>query len=116
MIGAGSDLQVRRGLLAVLLGLAAVGQTGCVHVLGDFEVTGAPDAGSVMLMPEAAAPDMGIVDAAPPPPDGACGLVGTEQCQGDALFICESGGNWKLEVTCPSLCENAACVGMCKPG
>src|SRR5258706_7627913 len=114
-IGGDSGLKAGRGLLGAVFALAALGQLGCARVLGDFDLGAGHDSGLVSI-PDAGPPDEGpIVDATPPPPDGAC-VVGMKQCQGATLFSCRGTGDWVGEVTCPSLCDSGACVGMCKPG
>jgi hypothetical protein len=44
-------------------------------------------------------------------------VVGTLRCATGtaAVETCSSTGEWKLDRTCPSICLNGACAGMCTP-
>lgn len=43
--------------------------------------------------------------------------VGTTRCaaSGPAVEVCTVAGQWVMDKTCPSICTNGACAGMCTP-
>jgi hypothetical protein len=46
----------------------------------------------------------------------AC-AVGSTRCSatGPAVEICTLSGEWRMDKSCPSICESGACAGMCMP-
>src|SRR5262245_43872046 len=105
-----------RGWLCVIGFVACATLGSCARVLGDFEVvpgeggaggsgtggstgTGGMDGGDMA--------DHSVVDV-------ACTGTATA-CNGRDLLECNNGA-FVRQTTCPYVCMNGACVGMCLPG
>src|SRR5688500_14579561 len=90
--------------------------SGCVDVLGDFESLSPPKLDASV---DATRNDGGVIDTRDAANEVEVGVpcsAGEKACVGQELRVCNAGGQWQLEATCPYRCTSGACTGVCKPG
>src|SRR4051812_41626266 len=103
---------LRHALWAALACLLSIAFFSCTGVLGDFQL----GTTTVDVTPEEAgtSTDSSAIEDAPSLLGGACATPNAKDCQGKDIISCNSGV-WQKEASCPYLCVDGGCRGVCTP-